>query len=39
MLEHEMHVYQARWQAFGWRALVVDGHNIEVVWFDYSKEK
>jgi transketolase len=24
-----MLAYQSRWQAFGWRALVVDGHNIE----------
>jgi transketolase len=29
MLQHEMLVHQARWQAFGWRALVVDGHNVE----------
>jgi transketolase len=29
MLQHEMVVHQARWQAFGWRALVVDGHNVE----------
>jgi transketolase len=29
MLQHEMQAYQARWQAFGWRALVVDGHNLD----------
>jgi transketolase len=29
MLQHELQTYQARWQAFGWRALVVDGHNVE----------
>lgn len=29
MLQHDMLAHQARWQAFGWRALVVDGHNVE----------
>ena len=29
MLEHDMDALQARWEAFGWRALVVDGHSIE----------
>jgi transketolase len=29
MLQHDMLVHQSRWQAFGWRALVVDGHNVE----------
>jgi transketolase len=29
MLQHDMLAHQARWQAFGWRALVVDGHNME----------
>ena len=28
MLQHEMEVYQQRWEAFGWNALVVDGHDI-----------
>ncbi len=28
MLQHEMGVYRARWEAFGWQALVVDGHDI-----------
>src|ERR687884_155406 len=28
MLEHEMGVYKARWEAFGWQALVVDGHDV-----------
>jgi transketolase len=26
MLEHDMEAYQRRWEAFGWQALVVDGH-------------
>ena len=29
MLEHHMDAYGARWEAFGWQALVVDGHDIE----------
>ncbi|MDQ2774543.1 MAG: transketolase [Acidobacteriota bacterium] len=28
MLEWELEIYKARWEAFGWQALTVDGHNI-----------
>ncbi|MGH9444910.1 MAG: transketolase, partial [Terriglobia bacterium] len=28
MLEYELEIYKARWQAFGWQALLVDGHSI-----------
>jgi len=28
MLQHEMNIHQQRWAAFGWNALVVDGHDI-----------
>jgi len=28
MLQHHMDVHQARWSAFGWNAIVVDGHNV-----------
>ena len=28
MLEWEMDVYRRRWEAFGWQALVVDGHDV-----------
>lgn len=28
MLEHDMQRYAVRWAAFGWQALVVDGHNV-----------
>jgi transketolase len=31
MLEHDMETYRRRWDAFGWRALVVDGHDIEAL--------
>jgi transketolase len=28
MLQHDMEAYRARWSAFGWHALVVDGHDM-----------
>jgi transketolase len=28
MLQHRLEVFKARWEAFGWRALIVDGHSI-----------
>lgn len=28
MLQHDMETYRQRWSAFGWNAIVVDGHNI-----------
>lgn len=28
-LGHQMDIYQKRLEAFGWNAIVVDGHNIE----------
>ncbi|MGH9536193.1 MAG: transketolase, partial [Terriglobales bacterium] len=28
MLQHRMDVHQQRWSAFGWNALVVDGHDV-----------
>ncbi|MGH9490349.1 MAG: transketolase [Terriglobales bacterium] len=31
MLQHRMEVHQRRWAAFGWNALVVDGHDLAQV--------
>jgi transketolase len=28
-LAHDMETYRARWQAFGWHALVIDGHDLD----------
>jgi transketolase len=28
MLQHRMDVYKARWEAFGWHAMLVSGHDI-----------
>ena len=30
-LAHDMEAYARRWQAFGWHAIVVDGHDINVL--------
>ena len=27
LLQHDLNAYQARWQGFGWQALIVDGHD------------
>src|SRR4026208_2473850 len=31
MLQHDMEAYRARWSAFGWHALVVDGHDLQAL--------
>jgi hypothetical protein len=31
MLQHYMDVHRARWEAFGWHAMVVDGHDISAL--------
>jgi len=36
MLEHDMQRYAARWAAFGWQALVVDGHNVNELLAAYD---
>ena len=28
MLEWDLEIYKARWEAFGWQVLIVDGHSI-----------
>jgi transketolase len=30
-LQHNMDAYAARWRAFGWQALVIDGHDVTAV--------
>ncbi len=37
MLGHAMDAHQARWAAFGWQALVVDGHDIEDLLAAFEK--
>ena len=31
MLQHHMEVYKARWEAFGWHTIVVDGHDVSAL--------
>ena len=39
MLQHHMEIYQQRWSAFGWNAMVVDGHDVRQLLeaFDAAK--
>lgn len=37
MLQHDMNAYKARWEAFGWQALVVDGHSIPELLEAYER--
>lgn len=37
MLQHHLEIYKARWEAFGWHALTVDGHNIPELIAAYEK--
>jgi transketolase len=36
MLQHDLGRYRARWEAFGWQALAVDGHNVEELLAAYE---
>src|SRR5713226_2533145 len=36
-LQHDMDTHAARWRAFGWQALVVDGHSIPALLEAYDK--
>ena len=37
MLQHDLETYRARWEAFGWQALVVDGHDVGQLLDAYGK--
>jgi transketolase len=37
MLEHDLHVFQQRWEAFGWHAIQVDGHDIPALLAAYNE--
>ena len=36
MLEWDMDVYRRRWEAFGWQALIVDGHDVDALLHAYE---
>lgn len=37
MLQHDLEVYKRRWEAFGWQALPVDGHDISALLAVYRR--
>ncbi len=37
MLQHDTDTYRNRWEAFGWQALVVDGHDVEQLVAAYEQ--
>ena len=39
MLQYHLETYQARWEAFGWKAIVVDGHDIEDLLAAYESAR
>jgi transketolase len=39
MLEYHLETYKARWDAFGWQALTVDGHDIEALLDAYERAR
>ena len=39
MLQHRMDMYRARWEAFGWRAIVVDGHDLAALLNAFAEAK
>ena len=39
MLEHHMEIHKARWESFGWQAIVVDGHDLPELLAAYEKAR
>jgi len=38
-LDHDMEAHRARWQAFGWHAVVIDGHDMPQVLAAYDEAR
>jgi transketolase len=38
-LQHDMEAYAVRWRAFGWHAIVVDGHDIPALLAAYDEAR
>ncbi len=36
MLQYDMDTYRRRWEAFGWQAIIVDGHNVRELLAAYE---
>ena len=39
MLQHDMDAYRVRWEAFGWKTLIVDGHDIQALVDAYEQAR
>ena len=39
MLQHDMDAYRVRWEAFGWKTLTVDGHDIQALVDAYEQAR
>jgi transketolase len=37
MLEYQLEAYKARWEAFGWEVMTVDGHNVAELLQAYER--
>ena len=38
-LEHDMDTHRARWQGFGWHAVVIDGHDMSQIVAAYAEAR
>ncbi|HUF24618.1 MAG TPA: transketolase [Vicinamibacterales bacterium] len=38
-LEHDLETYAARWQAFGWHTIQVDGHDVQALLDAYDEAR
>ena len=38
-LQHDMETHRARWQAFGWHAVVIDGHDMAQILDAYAEAR
>ena len=38
-LAHDMETYRARWTAFGWHAIVIDGHDLQAILDAYRQAR
>ena len=39
MWQHDMEALARRWRAFGWHAIVIDGHNLDAILDAYSEAR
>jgi transketolase len=39
MWQHDMEAYASKWRAFGWHAIIVDGHDINALLDSYAEAR